>query len=77
MLDKLFNRKQTKTKPVVGRQVELAHDATVYQYGTVFIDDIRYCAKIVDGSELCKGTMVEVLEEKNDHGTTILTVKKV
>jgi hypothetical protein len=74
---KLFERKQVEKNSVIGRKIELAHDITVYQYGTVFIDGVRYCAKVVDGSELCKGTMVEILEEHNDHGTAVLTVKKV
>lgn len=77
MFTKLFNKKQEEKKSVVGRQVELIHDATVYQYGTVIIDGVRYCAKIVDGSELIKGTIVEVLKEHNHHGTASLTVKKV
>jgi hypothetical protein len=74
---KLHKKNQVENKPIVGRKVELAHDATIYQYGTVFIDDVRYCAKVVDGAELCKGTMVEVLEKRNDHGTAVLIVKKV
>ena len=77
MFTKLFNRKKTEKKSLVGRKAELVHDATVHQYGTVFIDGVRYCAKIADGTEQSKGTMVEVLEENNNCGTDILTVKRV
>jgi hypothetical protein len=77
MFYKLFKCNQKEKAPVIGRKTELVNDATVYQYGAVVIDGKRYCAKVNNGAELCKGTKVEVLEENCDHGTVILTVKKV
>ena len=76
MLNKIFN-KSTEKKSVIGRETELIHDATVYQYGSVMIDGVRYCAKVADGSEMRKGTAVRVLEENTPHGTAVLTVEKV
>ena len=73
---KLFNRNQEKAS-VVGRRAELSNDVTKFQYGAIFLDDIRYSVRTNDGSELCKGAVVEVLEERSDYGTPILTVKKI
>ncbi len=73
MFKKLFKRKQVKEKvSLVGRKAELFHDVTVFQYGTVFIDDERYSVKTVDNAEYCKGTLMEVLEENDAY----LLVKK-
>lgn len=71
----IFKKKETKPEPksLIGRQAELYHDATVFQYGTVFIDDVRYSVKLFDGSELCKGNKVEVIQVNDSH----LVVKKV
>lgn len=77
MFTKLFKNKQEEKKSVIGRQAELVHDLTVFQYGTVFVDGTRYSVKAEDGTELCKGTKVEVLSEDTPYGSTILTVKKV
>lgn len=77
MFANLLRKTKEENKSVVGRQVELYHDLTVFQYGTVFLDNIRYSVRTNDGSELCKGALVEVLEEHNEHGSTILTVKRV
>ena len=77
MLNKIFNQNPTEKKSVVGIETELIHDATCYQYGSVVIDGTRYCAKIADGSEMRKGTVVRVLEENSHHGTVVLTVEKV
>ena len=60
----IFKKKENKPidkNSLIGRRAELYHDATIYQYGTVFIDDVRYSVKLEDGSELCKGNMVEVV----------------
>ena len=73
----LFNQKHEEKISVVGRKTELIHDITSCQYGAVIIDDIRYSVKVTDGAELLKGTVVEVIEESNPYGTTILTVKKI
>jgi hypothetical protein len=75
-LNKLFNRKPAERAPVVGRTTALTNDVTKYQYGAVVIDGVRYCVRTSDKSEWCKGTMVEVLEENNDNGMIVLTVKK-
>lgn len=73
MLEKLFKRKQMKENvSVVGRKAELFHDITIFQYGTIFIDDVRYSVKSIDNMEYCKGTLVEVIEENESH----LVVKK-
>ena len=75
---KLFNRPQKEKKSVVGVRTELVHDLTVFQYGTVFINGVRYSVRAnTPKTEMCKGTVVEVLEESCEHGSTILTVKKV
>ena len=72
----MFKRKPETKRSVIGRKSELVHDITDCQYGTVFIDDIRYSVRSVDGTMMIKGTMVEILEECCGYGTTILTVKK-
>ena len=60
---------------LIGRQANLVHDITIYQHGTIFIDDVRYCVKTVDGSELSTygDTMVEVVGVDD----FALSVKKV
>lgn len=72
----IFKKPETK-RSVVGQKAELVHDITDCQYGTVFIDDVRYSVRSVDGTVMIKGAMVEVIEECCGYGTTILTVKKV
>lgn len=73
MLKKLFNRKNDVPVSLIGQQAELFHDATVFQYGTIFLNNKRYSVRTEDGSELCKGTTVEVVAENSSH----LVVKKV
>lgn len=77
MFGSLFKRDKTEQSIVVGRLTQLVHDITTFQYGTIVLDGVRYCARTADSSELCKGQAVEVLSENNNHGTAILTVKKV
>ncbi len=63
----LFNflKKKEDSKPVsfIGKRAEIYHDVTVFQTGTIFIDNVRLAVKTEDGSELCKGTLVEVVDE--------------
>ena len=77
MFTKIFNRKQEEKKSFVGRQAELIHDLTEFQYGSIIMDDKRYSVRTSDGTRLCKGDLVEILKESCEHGTTILTVKKI
>lgn len=77
MFTKIFNRKQEEKKSFVGRQAELIHDLTEFQYGSIILDEKRYSVRTNDGTRLCKGAVVEILEERNDYGTPILTVKKI
>jgi membrane-bound ClpP family serine protease len=60
-------KKHVNHIPLVGQRAELVHDATVFQYGTIFLNGERYSVKTNDGSELCKGRTVEVLAENDSH----------
>ena len=73
MLSRLFKKKETKPVSFVGKTAEIVHDITIYQSGTVFIDDVRCSVKTKDGSELCKGTWVKVVGESHPH----LIVEKI
>ena len=77
MFNKLFKGKKNESTTVIGYRGELIHDATVYQHGTMMIDGVRYSVKIDDGSELIKGTVVEVISKDTRNGTTVLTARKV
>ena len=73
MLSRLFKKQEETKVSFVGRKTQIVHDVTVFQTGTVFFDDIRCSVKTEDGSELCKGTWVEVVSEAHPH----LIVKKI
>ena len=74
MLDRLFKKKK-KRKPesFIGCQTEIVHDVTVYQTGVIIIGEHRLAVKTIDGSELCKGTLVEVIKEEPPY----IYVKKI
>lgn len=64
MLPRLFKKKKEKeVQSFVGYTTELVHDVTVFQTGVAIIEDVRLAVKTVDGSELCKGTLVRIVRE--------------
>lgn len=63
MLDRLFKKKEKKPESFIGRQTTLVHDVTIYQTGVIIIDGVRLSVKTIDETELCKGTLVEVVKE--------------
>ena len=75
MLKNLFKKKkqEVNNESLIGKRAVLIHDATVFQYGTVEINEKRYSIKLEDGSELCVGNTVEVVSVEDSH----LIVKKV
>lgn len=73
MFSKLFQKKESEKVSFVGRTAKLVHDATVFQTGTIFIDDVRCSVKTEDGSELCAGVLVKVIREESPH----LIVEKI
>ena len=77
MFTKIFNRNNEEKKSFIGRKATLIHDYTEYQYGSAILDDKRYSVRTNDGKWLRKGDTVEVLEESCEHGSIVLTVKKV
>ena len=64
MLSRLFRKKKDVPKSFLGRQTELIHDITIYQTGVVIIDGTRISVKTIDNTELCKGTLVEIVKEE-------------
>ena len=62
MLSQLFKKKK-EIKSFVGCTTELVHDVTVFQTGVAFVDGIRLTVKTIDGSELCKVTLVRIVKE--------------
>lgn len=75
MLKNLFKKKKQETnrEELIGRKAELIHDSTVFQYGTVMIDNERHSVRLEDGSELSVGHTVEVVAIKDSH----LIVRKI
>lgn len=67
MLSRLFKKKKTTPVSFIGRQAQIEHDVTIYQTGTIYIDGVRCSVKTEDGTELCKGTWVEVVREEHPH----------
>ena len=63
MLTKKKKVEAVEKKDLVGKTAELEHDLTIFQYGSLWIDGIRYYAKTSDKTEMCKGTKVKVVGE--------------
>ena len=65
MLSRLFKKKKiNESKSFIGCRTKLIHDVTVFQTGVIIIDGIRLSVKTIDETELCKGTLVEVVKEE-------------
>ena len=63
MLKNKIKENEVDKKELFGKTAELEHDLTIFQYGSLWIDGVRYYAKTSDKTEMCKGTKVKVVGE--------------